>query len=203
MKTGSIRPATIEIFPASAERWDDLEKLFGPHGAFGNCWCMYWRLKRSDFSKMSGDEKKAAMKTLTAGKLAPGVLAYGDGQPIGWCSIGPRADFSPLDRSRTLKRVDDTPVWSIVCFFIARPYRRQGVMAALLSGAVDYARQNGALVVEAYPIDMQSHQLEGHKLSGYSGYMGIASIFRAAGFVKISDATETQLIMRYTIPQEG
>ena len=142
MKTGSIRPATIEIHPASAERWDDLEKLFGPHGAFGNCWCMYWRLKRSDFSKMSGDEKKAALKTLTTGKLAPGVLAYGDGQPIGWCSIGPRADFSPLDRSRTLKRVDDTPVWSIVCFFIARPYRRQGVMAALLSGAVDYARQN-------------------------------------------------------------
>ncbi|HOG78560.1 MAG TPA: GNAT family N-acetyltransferase [Anaerolineaceae bacterium] len=189
----------VEVYPATAERWPDLEQILSQRRATSSCWCMFWRLRRTDFSKLTDDEKKAALKAHTADRLAPGVLAYVDGKVIGWCSVGPRENFVALENSRILKRVDDTPVWSIVCFFVDTPFRKKGVMAELLRGAVRYAEQNGAQVIESYPLEMQSDKLAGQKLHGFSGYMGIASVFRAAGFVKVSDASETQVIMRYTV----
>ena len=192
MKTES----RVEVFPATAERWSDLELLFGEHGAYANCWCTFWRIKRSEFGKLSGEEKKALLKEWTSLPIAPGVLAYEEGKVVGWCAINPRENLVPLENSRILKRVDDQPVWSIVCYFIHKAHRKQGVMQALLSGAVDYARQNGARIVEGYPLDMQSPPLAGKKLTGYSGFMGIASAYRRAGFVEVGRASETQLIMR-------
>ena len=148
---------------------------------------------------MKGEGRKTLLKNLTSNNQVPGLLAYIGDQPIGWCSIGPREDFGSLERSRTLKRIDTTPVWSIVCFFVAKPYRNKGILSKLLYGAVEYAEQKGAQVIEGYPIDMQTHKLSGQTLKGYSGYMGIASVFTAAGFVKVAEANETQLIMRYTV----
>jgi len=193
------RPETMDIsvVPATAQRWDDLERLFGFNGAYSNCWCTFWRLKRADFNRMKGDEKKSVLKNLTALDQVPGMLAYIGQQPVGWCSIGPRDGFSALENSRILKRIDDTPVWSIVCFFIARPYRSMGVMSALIRGSVQYAIDHGAEVIEGYPIDMQTQKLTGQKLTGCSGYMGIASAYQKAGFVKVKNGSETQLIMRY------
>ena len=190
---------TIEVYPASAERWNDLETLFGPKGAYSGCWCMFWRLNRADFNKMKSEGRKAVLQDMTCKNEVPGVLAYKDGQPIGWCSIGPRENFTALENSRILRRVDDTPAWSVVCFFVAKGFRKKGTMSALLQGAVRYAESQGALVIEGYPIDMQTDKLSGQKLTGYSGYMGIASVFREAGFVKVGEASETQLIMRYTV----
>jgi GNAT superfamily N-acetyltransferase len=95
--------------------------------------------------------------------------------------------------------VDEQPVWSIVCFFVDKAIRKRGLMVALVRGAVAYARSNGAQFVEGYPIDMQSPKLAGQKLGGCSGYMGIAAAFRKNGFVEVGRASETQLIMRYTI----
>ena len=187
----------LEIHPLTAERWKDLESLFGPHGAYSDCWCMFWRVRRADFSRMKADERKAALQEMTARNPAPGLLAYAAGQPAGWVSLGPRNDFDALAYSRILPRLDDAPVWSIVCFFIAKPYRRKGLLVRLIRGAVQYAGEHGATTVEAYPTDMQSHRLTGMRLTGYSGYMGIASAFRAAGFVPVKQASETQLIMRY------
>jgi GNAT superfamily N-acetyltransferase len=192
----------VDIFPVTAERWNDLETLFGPKGAYSGCWCMFWRLKRTDFNKMSGEGRKAMLKDTTFRNEVPGVLAYIGDQPIGWCSVGPRESFIALENSRILKRLDDTPVWSIVCFYVAKAFRKKGMMLELVRGAVGYAGQEGARVIEAYPIDMQTHQLAGKKLTGYSGYMGIASIFRAAGFVRVADASETQLIMRYVMKDD-
>ena len=160
---------------------------------------MNWRLKRSVYKELDGEGRKAEMRHLTHADHAPGVLAYQDGAPVGWCSIGPREAFAALETSRILKRVDDQPVWSIVCFYVAKTARRSGLMAALLRGAVDYARQQGARIVEGYPIDMQTPLLAGQKLTGYSCFMGIASVFREAGFVEVGRASETQLIMRCTI----
>jgi len=189
----------VKVVPATAERWKDLEALFGPNGAYSGCWCMYWRLKRGDFNKMKGEGRKTLLKNFTSNNQVPGLLAYIDDQSIGWCSIGPREDFTSLEKSRTLRRIDATPVWSIVCFFVAKPYRNKGILSKLLDGAVEYAEQQGAQVIEGYPIDLQTHKLAGHTLKGCSGYMGVASIFRAAGFVKVAEANETQLIMRYTV----
>jgi GNAT superfamily N-acetyltransferase len=164
---------------------------------------MFWRLRRVDFNKLDGEGRKVVLKNMTMNNEVPGVLAYLDGQPIGWCSIGPRQGFAALENSRILKRMDDVPVWSIVCFFVAKPYRKSGIMSKLLHGAVDYAVGQGAQVVEGYPIDMLSHKLAGQTLTGFSGFMGIASVFKLAGFMQVGQASETQLIMRYTANNIG
>jgi hypothetical protein len=193
----------ITVLPVDASRWADLEHLFGAHGAYSNCWCMFWRVPHADFNRMKGEERKAGLYSLAHSTQPPGVLAYVDGNPAGWCSLGPRQDFAALERSRVLKRIDDLPVWSVVCFFVARPYRRQGLVLALLKGAVGYAASQGARIVEAYPLDLQTPRLQGARLTGYSGYMGIASVFRAAGFSEIARASETQMIMRYYLGEAG
>jgi GNAT superfamily N-acetyltransferase len=131
------------------------------------------------------------------------LLAYVDGTVAGWISLGRREDFAALERSRLLKRIDDRPVWSVVCFFVARPYRRQGIAQALLKGAVDYAASQSAKIIEAYPLDLQAPRLQGARLTGCSGYMGIASVFRSVGFSEADRASETQLIMRYFMPEPG
>jgi GNAT superfamily N-acetyltransferase len=190
----------IEIMPASAERWAALEALFGPQGASAGCWCTFWRLKRADFNALDDEGRKAVLRELTLSNRVPGVLAYVDGKAVGWCSIGPREDFAALEGSRVFKRTDDQPVWSIVCFYVAKGYRRQGMMAALLRGAVEYARSQGATIIEGYPNDLESPKLAGKKLSGDGGYMGIASAFREAGFVEVGRASETKLIMRNVCP---
>jgi GNAT superfamily N-acetyltransferase len=187
----------IEVFPASADRWLDLEALFGKHRT--SCWCTFWRINRSDFNKFKGEEKKALLKEWTTLPIAPGVLAYEEGRSVGWCAIHPREELVSLENSISLKRVDDQPVGSFVGYFVAKTARRQGVMQVLLRGAIDYARQNGATFVEGYPLDMQSAPLDGKKLTGYSGFMGIASVYHELGFVEVGRASETQLIMRYQI----
>ena len=199
MKKSLQESADVEVYPATAERWKDIESLFGAKGAYAGCWCMFWRLDRADFKRMKGEGTKAVLKGMTTSNNVAGLLAYVDGQPIGWCSISPRKDYAALENSRILKRIDDMPVWSIVCFFVAKPFRNKSITSKLLRGAVKYAEQQGARIIEGYPIDMQTDKLAGQKLNSYSGYMGIASIFRAAGFVKVADASETQLIMRYTV----
>lgn len=202
MTKDSRESVKVELFPATAERWQDIQSLFGEKGAYAGCWCMFWRLDRADFKQMKGDGTKTVLQEMTLNNNIAGLLAYVDEKPVGWCSIGPRNDYAALENSRILKRIDDEPVWSIVCFFVAKPYRSKGIMSELLRGAVDYAEQKGAQIIEGYPIDMQTVKLAGQKLNSYSGYMGIASVFRAAGFVKVADASETQLIMRYVVKKE-
>lgn len=191
----------IEIHPATADRWADMEKLFGSRGGYAGCWCMYWRVRHAEFGKINGEAAKAAMHALTKNPIAPGVLAYLEGQAVGWCSIGPRTDYIALAHSKDLAPLDDTPVWSIVCFFIDKQFRRQGVSAELLRGAVRYAAEHGAKVVEAYPIDMDCERLKGKNLTRYSGFMGIVSVFKKAGFEQVKAANEVQWIMRYQVKE--
>ena len=189
----------VEVVPATAERWLDLEALFGTNGACAGCWCMWWRLSHSEYKRGQGEGNKAALKEMALGDRVPGLLAYVGGRPAGWCSIGPREQFTALEGSRALTRVDGQPVWSIVCFFVPRLFRRRGLLTELVRGAVRYAQQQGAQIVEAYPMDTQAPKLAGKKLTGAGGYMGIASTFSDLGFVEVARASETQLIMRYMI----
>ena len=185
----------LVFHPVTPDRWPDLEKLFGPRGAYSGCWCMFWRLRRSEFDRSSADERRAGLKGLIDSGQVTGILAYAGDEPIAWVSLGPRETFPPLERSRTLVRVDEQPVWSIVCFFVAKPYRRQGLMVKLLRGAVAYAASQGARIVEGYPVDPP----EGERVSGgMEGYMGLASTFRKAGFVEVARPSERRAIMRCT-----
>ncbi len=184
----------FEFHPVTPERWRDLEALFGERGAYSGCWCMWWRLKRSEFNVQTGAERKRGMKAIVDSGEVPGLIAYAQGEPAGWCSLAPRERFGGLERSRTLKRVDDQPVWSIVCFFVGERYRARGLMAKLLRAAVDYAGSRGAKIVEGYPMEA-----EGRLPGGTKAYVGIASVFRRAGFVEVLRRADHQPIMRYLV----
>jgi GNAT superfamily N-acetyltransferase len=186
---------TLEYQPATTERWQDLEKLFGPRGAYSGCWCMWWRIARSQFSKQPGEGNRRALKHIIDSGEIPGILAYSNGEPVGWCSLAPREAFPSLERSRTLKRVDDQPVWSIVCFYVAKPYRGKGLMVDLLKAAIAYAKEHGATIIEGYPVE--SH----NNLPPVSSFTGIASAFRKAGFVEVERRSEKRPIMRYIVSE--
>ncbi|TLN17233.1 GNAT family N-acetyltransferase, partial [bacterium] len=136
------------VVPLTPARWDDFTALFGSHGAVGGCWCMYWR-REGAWEGGNGDANREKMHTLVQGGTLTGLLAYAGSDAVGWVSVAPRVDYAALARSRVLAPVDEQPVWSIVCFFIQRGWRRKGVMRALLRGAVDYAAAHGAHIVEA------------------------------------------------------
>lgn len=182
----------LDFYPLTPERWDDLVALFGPRGACGGCWCMWWRLKHSQFEKQKGEENKRALKRIVDSGEVPGLLAYADGHPVGWCSVAPREAFPRLGRSRILKRVDDRPVWSVVCFFVDKPFRRRGVAVRLLEAAVEHAMKHGAMIVEGYPVEPRKASTP-----DAFAFTGLASAFRKAGFVEVLRRSDTRPIMRY------
>jgi GNAT superfamily N-acetyltransferase len=193
----SMLLANLTFHPLTPERWSDLEALFGKNGAYGGCWCMWWRVSRSEFSKQANEGNRQALKAITESGEVPGILAYVENQPAGWCSIAPREAFPSLERSRTLKRVDDLPAWSAVCFYVARPYRRKGLMADLLRAAIDYASEHGARIIEGYPIDPKHDNLP-----PVSSYTGILSAFQEVGFVEVARRSEKRPIMRYFVEEQ-
>ena len=186
----------LEFYPLTPERWADFEKLFGKSGACGGCWCMWWRLKRSEFERQKGEGNRRAMKRIVDSGEVPGILAYTKGQPIAWCSVAPKEAYPTLERSRTLKRVDDKPVWSIVCFFVAKPFRGKGITGKLLRAAIEYVQKQGGKIVEGYPVEPK----EGRIPDAFA-YMGLASAFRKAGFVEVVRRSETRPIMRQVIDE--
>jgi len=196
MSTKQVSLPDLEFHPVTPERWHDLETLFGKNGAYGGCWCMWWRVPRSDFGKQAGQGNREALKAIVDSGEIPGLLAYATGKPIAWCSVAPREAFPSLERSRTLKRVDDLPVWSIVCFYVAKPYRRMGLMAELLRAAIDYARQHGAKIVEGYPIEPKHDDSP-----PVSTFTGIFSAFQEVGFVEVARRSEKRPIMRYFVEE--
>jgi GNAT superfamily N-acetyltransferase len=186
------KPA-IEYKPLAPERWKDLLALFGERGACGGCWCMSWRLKRPEFVAGTGEKNKRAFKRLVDKNAPTGILAYTDDEPIGWCSIAPREDFVRLELHRTLKRIDEKPVWSVVCLFVAKPYRNQGLSVALIKGAAEWAKSQGATLIEAYPTE------PGKKLPDPFVWTGLASAFRKAGFKEVARPSRTRPIFRKTL----
>ena len=180
--------------PLTPERWTDFEKLFGPRGACAGCWCMYWRLTRSQHDQQQGELNRRSIKALVDSGNIPGILAYVDDEPVGWCSIAPRQQFATLARSRILKPVDDQPVWSVVCFFVTRKYRRQGLTIQLLKAAVEYASSKGATIIEGYPVEPK----EG-KAPDVFVFTGLSSAFKQAGFKEVLRRSETRPIMRYYV----
>ena len=183
----------LEFHALTPDRWDDLVALFGPRGACGGCWCMSWRRKRADFAKNSGEPNKRAFKRIVDKGAPTGILAYSDSQPMGWCSVAPRQDFIRLAEHRTLKPIDDQPVWSIVCFFVAKPFRQQGVSVALLKAAAEWARTQGAQIVEGYPTE------PGKKLPDPFVFTGLSSAFRQAGFREMARPAKTRPIFRKNV----
>jgi GNAT superfamily N-acetyltransferase len=190
MSRPSTAPA-LEFHPLTPDRWPDLVALFDHHGNPGYCWCMTWRLTSTRYSQLDSAGRRQAMASLVKAGTPTGILAYQDGEPIGWCSIAPRETYPRLEKSTVLKRLDDAPVWSVACFFVRRSKRGQGVSLQLLHAAVAYARSQGARLVEGYPVEPdQSYR-----------FMGAPSIFEQAGFHEAGLASNGRRIMRYLVEQ--
>ena len=118
---------STQIHPVTPARWRDLEKLFGPRGAYFNCWCMFWRLRRRDFHALTPEKRKGALRTWVRSGAEPGLIAYRQGKAVAWCAIAPRSEYAALAASPTLKPVGDIAgVWSITCYFVAKEHRRTG-----------------------------------------------------------------------------
>jgi len=186
--------SNLRFHPLTSERWTDVERLFGERGACGGCWCMFWRLARSDFIGQRGEMNRKTFKSLVGSGSVPGILAYARDEPVGWCSVAPRENFARLENSRILKQIDDKPVWSVVCFFVAKPFRRKGMSVKLLEAAVEYVKRQGGRIVEGYPFDHQKDRTPDPFV-----YTGLASAFRKAGFVEAARRSKNRPIMRYIL----
>ncbi len=186
----------LQFQPLTSERWEDLERLFGEKGAFGCCWCMWWRLTGPQYKECRGQANKDAFKAVVEAGEVTGILAYSGDEAIGWCAIAPREAHLRLreERIHILKKVDDQPVWAVTCFFIAKPFRRQDVTLKLLQAAVEYAGHQGARIVEGYPLEPE------HRPTGEgAAAVGLVTTFRKAGFVEVARRHEARPVMRYFI----
>jgi GNAT superfamily N-acetyltransferase len=173
------------------ERWDDLEKLFESRGGPKYCWCMVWRTTPEEARNRDGQSRKSALKRRVDGGIPVGILGYLDGKPIAWCSIAPRSTYRPLggvdDPAEEVERV-----WSIVCFFIERSLRGQGIMKRLIAAAIDQAMRRGARVIEAYPVEAEAHSYR---------FMGFVPVFKAMGFQEVGRAGSRRHVMRLWLEQ--
>ena len=181
------------FLPVTGERLPDLEEFSNCHGKFRYCSCMRWRLTSSAFRRSTKEDRVAALEELVRTGTPVGILAYSGMTPVGWCSVAPRESYAALERSRVMPRVDDTLVWSVVCLFVDRHFRRKGLTGRLLKAAVDYARGQGAPAVEGYPVapDAPSYR-----------YMGTPETYRRAGFVDVTPVGQKRLVMRYDLLSE-
>jgi len=182
--------SAIEFHPVTPERLADLDHFSEQHGKFRYCSCMRWRLASADFQRSTKESRVEALNDLVRRGKPVGILAYENGEPVGWCSVAPRETYAALERYRALPRIDDTPVWAIVCFFVDSHARRQGVTLGLLRAAVDYARSQGATIVEGYPVDPGFHLYT---------YMGSPMTFQRAGFHDVTPPGQVRKVMRYVV----
>jgi GNAT superfamily N-acetyltransferase len=181
---------SVEVRPLTPERWPDFVDLFSRRGSRGGsrnspafgCWCMYWR----DRSLRHGEPKKRAMAKLVRDGREPGLLAYENGDAVGWVSVAPREEYKAILASPQYKPREEfggDAVWSIVCFVVDKPLRARGIASALLAGAVEYAFAHGATSVEAYP-----------HVTDERDYMGHTELYARAGFRHIRDANKRAVV---------
>ena len=184
----------LNFKPLTLDNWTDFETLFGKRGAYGGCWCMWWRSTRHQFEQRQGEGNRQAMRAIVESGEVPGILAYREGRPMGWCSVAPRERYGSLERSHVLKRLDDTPVWSIVCFYVAKDQRELGVVEALIKAAVEYIRDQGGKVVEAYPTLPKAK-----RIPPVSSFMGTPAMFKRVGFTEVAQPSKSKAVMRRII----
>ena len=185
---------SLEVRRVTPGRWDDVVSLFerpGPRGGTGvgsGCWCQYWLLRGKAYGEGWGDGHKARLEAELRGRKLEALLAYRDGEPVGWCRLGPRETFARLEASDALARIDDAEVWSVVCFVVHPTAKRQGVASALLEAACDRAAARGASILEGYAARANQTNID-----AYTGYL---PMFLAAGFEAVGDGGRRTIVRR-------
>ena len=187
--------------------WPDVEGLFGLPGEPSRCWCRYFALTGPEYSALEPSARKAQLKEkFDGGAPSPGVLAFRDGEPVGWCAVEPRACYPRVLRSRVLRLAEASApagagaaaserpgeVWSVTCFVVAPGHRRGGVADVLLHAAVHHAMLHGADVVEGYPVDRRLRP----KAGPADLYHGTLNLFLRSGFQVVSSAVPGRAVVR-------
>jgi GNAT superfamily N-acetyltransferase len=177
--------AGLEIQPLDSANWGALAALFSQGGDPKWCWCAYFAVRGLDWSNSTAEGNRTLLRERMEGRPnghPPGLVAMDGDAALGWVSLGPREGYERLTYSKLLAPVDERPVWSIVCFVVGRGSRGQGIAGALLDGAVDYARANGASTLEAYPVDTRDGRVPAANV-----YHGTLSMFEKAGFAIVAE----------------
>jgi ribosomal protein S18 acetylase RimI-like enzyme len=174
---------SISIRPLTEEAWEPLAALFREGGDPRWCYCQFWRMRSKDFAVMNVPQLRERLHDQARSDQPPGLVAFDGDRAVGWVSLGPRTDYERIVRSKVIPKIDDRPVWSIVCFAVSSTARGRGIASALLDAAVAYARERGAVAVEAYPLDLEPAV----KIPASSVYTGTRSMFERAGFRVVAD----------------
>jgi GNAT superfamily N-acetyltransferase len=190
---------TVQILPATADRFDDAEHALTGGGDGPSCQCQWWTISAGEFRDTTREQKTDMLRAEMAAERSPGLVAYVDGQAAGWVRVGPRTDQPRLLRTRVVaghspEPPDDPSVWAVSCFAVRKEHRRSGLMPALLDAAVEHAREHGARVVEAYPFDVSTRKRPSNEL-----YRGVLSVFTAAGFTVIARPTADRALVSLTL----
>jgi GNAT superfamily N-acetyltransferase len=183
----------FEAHPLTPATWTDLETLFDmPGGSIvRGCWCMFYRRTgRVPVGRAAGTSNKEQLCDLVDAGVTPGLVGYVDGSPVGWISLGPREDYLKLRRSPVMKPVDDRPVWSVVCTYVAKSQRGRGLQHRLLRAGIDFARDNGVRLMEAYPVDKPQRSHDDFM------FFGSRSLYERAGFTEVVRRSPTRVVMR-------
>lgn len=191
-------PAGVEVRALRKTDWPILAKLFGANGACGGCWCMWWRVERGGklWEASKGARNKLALKKLVQSGKADGLLAFEDGEPVGWCSIGPRGDFPRLDRSRPFQAASPAGTWSVTCFYIKPGWRGRGVAEALLAGAVALAKGRKARALEGYPVKPAG---DSRAVPAAFAWTGVPRLFEKARFTNVTKRADERNVYRKRI----
>lgn len=178
--------STITIEPATAERFDDVQRALSGGGDGRGCQCQWWMITNAEFTRTTQPERQALLRAEVEGAVPPALVAYVDGEPAGFVRVGSRTTHVRLPRTRAIgpnsrQPWDDASVWTVSCFVVRREHRRQGLNARLLAAAIDHARSNGARLIEAYPIDPSVGSPRSNDL-----FHGVLPVFEAAGFREVA-----------------
>lgn len=190
--------APVRIVSVSDAPWADVERVFGTRGDPATCWCQFFKLSNEDWKNAEGSECKGALEQqVRAAAPPPGVIAYRDGEAVGWCAVEPRVNYGRLTRTRVVaggspESLEDEEVWAVTCFVVRVGHRRLGIGGALLRGALEQARGAGARVVEGYPVDVAVRG----KTSSADLYHGTLTQFRAAGFEEVARPSADRPVMQ-------
>jgi len=185
----------ITIAPATADRFDDVERTFSGGGDGLSCQCQWWTLTNAQFQASDRHERERMLRAQVAAEPSPALIAYVDGEAAGWVRVGPRTAQPRLARTRdfaaTNEPWDDSTVWAVTCFVVRKERRGKGLNQQLLDAAIDHARTNGARVLEAYPTDTSATKRSSNEL-----FRGILSVFVDTGFREIARPKPERVIVQ-------
>ena len=192
----------ISIVPANEASWDDVHAVFGERGYPSTCQCQWFKIRDSEWRSVPVEELKERLREQTgcdhpASRSTSGLVAYLDGEPVGWCAIEPRTAYLRMARMRVPwadrdEDKSDDGVWAVTCFVTRVGFRKRGVSRALARATVDFARERGARAVEGYPLLNEP----GREFTWGELYVGSRSIFADAGYAEVSRPTPRRAVMR-------